>query len=246
MQINTQGEQPKIVPPISEPLPTKEVNGLTLIWSPDDGRYLLPMPEGSTKYKFAFDEPTGKFIQILINDPDFFYRDRKVTQADGATYQEKIFIGRNPQGEPQELPDPEAQKAINLARSLELKRLFIENLIAAQGAIFLGLMISVGVFFYYLVTGLKVVAESFTTGSLLAVHEVGYYFAWGVGIIGAGFLLKYLVPALLSARKTEYEDTYQAPRATSGAGSDASVNITVTQNSGSGNRAQSFVNDRDL
>lgn len=252
MQNLNRTDQATIVPPISEKLPTKEVKGLTLVWSPEDLRYVLPLTEPEkAKFKILFDEQTDTFIQVMVNNPDFYYRDRKVTSPDGATFQEKIFIGKTPQGDPIELPDPKVQMAINQARKLELKRLFIENLIAAQGAVYLGLILSVGFFFYYLITGLPVVAESFTTGSLLAMHEVGYYFAWVLGLIVGGFILKYTVPALLSARsKSPEPDLYATASPGSGSGnagaSEASVNITVTQNSGAGNRAQSFVNDRDL
>lgn len=218
---------------------TKDFNGTTLVWSEEDGRFILPMPEKS-KFKFVFDEDSGTIVQVVIKDPDFYYHETASTAADGSTTRNRVYFGKN-NGEA--IPDPEHEKALIDAKVLQMRKTLIYGAGAALSLTIIGGLVSIGYFFYYLIVGIEPLVASFTTGSVLAMTEIGYYGIWVVGFLVVGLVLKFGLPFLLSSN----EDDNQEPRTTSGSPqNDASVNITVNQNTGAGNGAQAFVNNRDL
>jgi len=231
---------------------TKEVNGLTLVW--DEGVELFVLPVGKkSPFQIIFDEPSGQLIQV--QNADFIYRDRRAESPDGTKIQERVFIGRIPKKKPGTtdidfeeifLPDPDVQKAIIRAKVLELKKVFIEHLLAVNRLFLVGSVVSIVFFFWYLITGLDILAAALTIGAAPALGEVGYLLVWGVGLVGLGFLAKYTVPALLRRRNTdaEYETEY--------AGRESAQNTTINVNVNQGNRtsgdngAQGYVNNRQL
>jgi hypothetical protein len=231
---------------------TKDVNGLILVWSDELERFVLPT-KTAAPFQIIFDEPTGKLIQI--ENADFFYRDRTAKAPDGTTFNEKILIGRIPKKRPggqdvdfEEVyvPDPEVQKALIRSKFLELQRLFIENLIAAQALFLVGSLISVVVFFYYLICELDVLTIALTTGAAPALGEVGYLVVVVLGLVLVGFFLKHTLPALFRRTSNPFEGEYE-PAGTPTAKSEAAVNITVNQNSGAGgSSAQGFINNREI
>lgn len=221
---------------------TKDFNGVTLVWSEDDNRFILPMPEKS-KFKFILDEESGTILQVVMNDPDVYYRETISTAADGSTVHNRVFAGKKMNANGEEIPDPEHEKALIDAKILQMRKTLVTGAGAAVSLTIIGGLVSIGYFFYYLIVGIEPLVASFTTGSVLAMTEIGYYGIWVVGFLVVGFLLKFGLPALLSSGNDDVQD-YRT--GTGSPQNDASVNITVNQNTGAGNGAQAFVNNRDL
>lgn len=228
---------------------TREYNGLTLIWSPEDERFMLPLPTMEVpKQKILFDEPTNTFIQITIDNPAFVYRDRTATAPDGTVLQERIFIGRDKAGNTVEIPDPDFQKALIVSEGQKLR---LQLLNAAQMSIpvfVIGVLVCLVSFFWSLAGSLGMVAESFATGSVVAMKEVGYLLAWGAGILVGGLILWHVVPALFRMRTTSTDyDTATATGTEQTASTHITVNnITGSGNTGTGNTAQDYINGRRL
>ena len=102
---------------------TKSVNGLTLVWSEPDNRFMVPLPEPEKAgTKILWDDDANVFFQIAITNPSFVYRDRTATSPDGTTIQERILIGRDKTGEQIEIPDPEFLKTLVLSKKLQLQK----------------------------------------------------------------------------------------------------------------------------
>lgn len=232
---------------------TKAVNGLILVWSEELERFVLPVGKESP-FQIIFDEPSGQLIQI--QNADFIYRDRTASAPDGTTIREQVFIGRIPKKKPGAqdvefeevyLPDPEVQKRMIAAKIREAKLVFIQHLIAVNQAFFVGALISVGFFFWYLIDSIGIIAASFATGASPAIAEFGYFFVWGVGLVVVGFVAKYTLPALFRRRGEYFEED---PVSTSGSGrEEQTINITVNQGSrtgGNNSSAQGFVDNRQI
>lgn len=238
---------------------TKQVHGLTLVWDEAAERFALPT-SSKAQVKLLFDEPTDTFIQATVNDPDFYYRDRTAEGPDGVKVRERVFIGRRPKSgklgdgysdyEEVVIPDPEIEKAIIQAKILQIKRSFVESLAASQALFLFGLMASVVVLFYHIITGLHIVAEAFTVGAAPALGEVGYLAVWAVALVVGGLFLKYSVPFLFRSSGAKH---YSSGSEEEDGDVDTSVNINITQNSGKGTQtfgagttAQGFVDSRKL
>lgn len=231
---------------------TKQVNGLTLVW--DEGAELFVLPVGKqSPFQIVFDEPTGQLIQI--QNADFIYRDRTAQAPDGTRIQERIFIGRIPKKkagatdvdfEEVFLPDPEVQKALIKAKFLDLKRTFIEHLLAVNTVFLIGSVVSLVFFFYYLITRLDVFVDALTTGAAPALGEFGYLLIWVVGLVLLGFFAKYALPPLFR-RRNVVEGEYEDDRPTR---ESQTTNVNVNINQGSRtfgtNGAQGYVNNREL
>lgn len=229
---------------------TKQVNGLTLVWSEQDKRFMVPMPEPEKAgTKILWDDDANVFFQITITNPSFVYRDRTATSPDGTTIQERILIGRDKTGEQIEIPDPDFLKTLILSKKLQLQKQILESAQSWFAMFFFGVAVAIVVFFWNLVSSVGVVASSFATGSTLAMSEVGYYLSWGVGLIVGGFLLKFLVPLLFRSsigafgttggNITEPEQTQQPI---------TNINVTHIQGNGgsTASTAQDFINNRTL
>lgn len=228
---------------------TREYNGLTLVWSPEDSRFMLPLPDMTEpKRKILFDEEANTFIQIIIDNPAFVYRDRTATAPDGTVLQERIFIGRDKDGNTVEIPDPDFQKALIFSEGQKLR---LQLLNAAQLSVpvfVLGVIVCLLTFFWNLAGSLGMVAESFATGSMTAMNEVGYLLAWGAGVLVAALALWYVVPALFRMRTTSTDYGTATPTGTE---QTSTTNITVNNitgsgNTGAGNTAQDYINGRRL
>lgn len=231
---------------------TKQINGLTLVW--DEGAELFVLPVGKqSPFQIVFDEPSGQLIQV--QNADFIYRDRTAQAPDGTKIQERIFIGRIPKKKPGAtdvdfeeifLPDPEVQKAIIRAKVLELKKVFVEQLLAVNAVFLIGSIVSLVFFFYYLITRLDVLVAALTTGAAPALGEFGYVLIWGVGLVALGFLAKYTLPALFRRRNTV--DEYESETPTRGESQTTNVNVNINQGSRTfgSNGAQGYINNREI
>lgn len=223
---------------------TREFNGLTLVWSPEDSRFMLPLPDMTEpKRKILFDESTNSFIQITIDNPSFVYRDRKATAPDGTVMQEKIFIGRDKSGNVVELPDAEFQRQLIVT---ERQKLWLQLISGAQMSVplfFIGVVICLISFFWNLAASAGIVAQSFATGSLMAMKEVGYYLAWGFCVLIGAWFLYHVGPILFRARSQP--DEYSTPGALTNE-QKTTTNIVVNNITGTGNTAQDYINRRDI
>lgn len=223
---------------------TKEHKGLTLVWSEPDKMFMVPQPEGAQS-KILFDDEHDTFIQVTITDPSFVYRDRTATAPDGTQLRERLYIFKD--GNRVELPDPDAQRALLTARINEFKLQLVGASQLAVPVVAIGAAVCLLSFFWTLAGSAGIIAESFATGSVAAMHEVGYLLAWAVGGIIGFAILYYGVPALFrmrSASATDYDDPVAPRSATNEQAS--TTNIVVNHITGSGNTAQDYINRRDV
>lgn len=232
-------------------LVTKEVNGLTLVWSEQLERFTLPVPDRSP-FQIIFDEFSGKLIQV--ENADFIYRDRTAQAPDGTSIREQVFIGRIPKKRPGAqdvefeevvVPDAEVLKKLIESRKLQIKRAFLDNLLAVNSAFLVGSLISVGFFFWYFIGSLEVWAVALSTGAAPALGEVGYVLIWAIGIIVLGFVAKYTLPALFRRGSSVAFESFQAPEKEA---QTTNINVNVNQGSrtGGSNGAQSYVDNRQI
>jgi hypothetical protein len=238
-------------------LVTKDVNGLTLVWSEELERYVLPVPDRSP-FQIVFDEISGKLVQVevKVENADFIYRDRTAQAPDGTKFRERVFIGRIPKKgtgidgaqdvefEEVIVPDPEVQRALIEARKLQLKRVFIENILAINAAFLVGSLISVVFFFWYLISSLDVFIVALSTGAAPALGEVGYVLIWAVGIVLLAFFGKYTLPALFRRGPSVSFESFQPTKEET---QTTNINVNVNQGSRtSGGGAQAYVDNRQL
>ena len=217
---------------------TKEVNGLTLVWSEELERFVLPVGNRSP-FQIVFDELSGNLIQV--QNADFIYADRKAQAPDGTVIQERVFIGRIPRKKPGAqdvefeevfVPDPEVQRALIRARWLELKKVFVEHLLAVNATFLLGSILSVVVFFWYFISNLGTLVKSLTTGAAPAIGEFGYVLIWVIGAIVLGFVAKYTLPALF--RRSSFAIYEEEPSSSPEANQNTTINVNVNQGSRTG------------
>lgn len=227
---------------------TKQVNGLTLVWSEPDKRFMLPQPEPeSAGTKILWDDDAATFIQITIANPSFVYRDRTATSPDGTQLRERIFIGRDKTGQTVELNDPEFQMALIQSKKLELQNSFLDMAKGWFAMLFIGVAVALVAFFWNLVTSVGVVAESFATGSTMAMESVGYWLAVGIGVLVGAFVLKYAVPALFRGSLSVFDVESDAAADAATQSPITNVNVTHIQgNGGSSTNAQDFINQRKI
>lgn len=226
---------------------TMDFNGLTLVWSPDDQRFMLPMPEPEKAgIKYLFDEPTKSFVQVLVNNPDFFYRDRKATAPDGTVLQERILIGKNKQGEVVEIPDPEFQSTLVRAELLNLQMSAVKMVQIWLPFFLVGVCITLVAFFWNLAGSAAIVAESFAVGSMEAMKQIGYCLAWGTAVVVAGAFAWYVLPLMFRAGASSTPTTKRAEATGSPKDQHTTTNIVVNHIQGSEGGAQAFINNREM
>lgn len=224
---------------------TMEHKGLTLVWSEPDKRFMLPQPDGAPS-KVLFDTDTQTFIQITITDPSFVYRDRTATSPDGTVIQERILIGKDKSGNTVEIPDADFQKVMLRAQILDFQKKAVEMASGWLPVFYLGVLACMIAFFWQLAGAAGLLAESFATGSMAATNEVGYYLAWGAGILVAGLILYHVVPRLFRRAETDDVPTYSVPGDRPAAGTNT-TNINIIQGAANtGTSAQDYINGRRL
>lgn len=229
---------------------TKTVNGLTLVWSEPDKRFMVPFPQTEQpSSKILWDDDNNIFFQVIIENPDFIYRDRTATSPDGTTIQERILIGRDKSGERIEIPDPEFLQLQITSKKLQLQNQVLESAQSWFGMFFLGVAVCIIVFFWNLFSSVGVVASSFATGSTFAMTEIGYYLSWVLGLLAGAIVLKFMVPVLFRSSLASFgtsdrnnTDTEQTQTPIT------NINVTHIQGNRGSNAstAQDFINNRQL
>lgn len=222
---------------------TKTVNGLTLVWSESDNRFMLPIQDEGQK-KILWDEQSNVFIEVMIQNASFIYRDRTATKTDGTTIQERLLIGKNAAGQQVEIADPEFLKQVILSKKLEFQKQLIESAQSASGFFLVGLIITIVMFFWELVSSLSLVAESFALGSKEAMNEVGYFLSWIAGILVIVLLAKFLVPLIWRTSMSSFVSTIEESQDASTQQPVTNINVTHIQNGG--HSAQDFINNRHV
>lgn len=231
---------------------TKNWNGIPLVWEPDFNRYMLPLPEPEkAKKKILFDETTGTFIQIMIDNPLFYYRDRTATAPDGTVLNERVFIGKDRKGDVIEIGDPYFQRALIENKKLMIMKHAVDLSGAMVGVFAIGVIVAMIAFFWNLVKSAGIMAEAFAAGSVASMMVVGSYAAWIIGLVIAGFLLKYSIPMLFRRNPSTDSDSSGESWFGSGSGSDGDDEKTtiIVQNirgSDNTNGAQNYVNGRKI
>lgn len=231
---------------------TKMVNGLTLILDPDLNRYVLPI-ETKTGKRILYDDATEQFIEVLIANGGFMYRERTAS-GDGIDLTERIFVSANGANNEPSI-DAITPDAIN-AGKLKFQKQMIDAANGVVPLLYIGTAISVVVFFVQLIGQLDVIVAAIANGSTAAMTEIGYLFAWAIGGVLLLLLLFRGVPLLFRAGVTTNDsiepEFYTGDNAAGNAAGDATVtNIFINNaknvNGGAGNGgAQDFINNRKM
>jgi len=227
---------------------TKTVNGLTLVLDPDLNRFVLPV-ETKTGKRILYDDTTEQFIEVLIANGGFMYRERTAS-GDGIDLTERIFVSANGANQNASItPD-----AITDGK-LKFQKQMIDAANGVVPLLYIGTAISIVVFFWQLISQLDVLVAAITTGSTAAMTEIGYLFAWAIGGALLLFILFRGVPLLFRAGATSNDSPgpdYNGDGMAGNAGGDQTVtNIYINNaknvNGGAGNGgAQDFINNRQV
>jgi len=229
---------------------TKTVNGLTLVLDPDLNKYVLPV-ETNTGKRILYDDTTNQFIEVLIANGGFMYRERTAS-GDGIDLTERIFVSANGTN-PTPAIDAITPESI-AAGKLKFQKQMIDAANGVVPLLYAGTAISVVVFFWQLIAQLDVIVAAIATGSTAAMTEFGYLFAWAIGGALLLFVLFRGVPLLFRAGVTS-DDSPGAQYADADAGTgtgDATVTNIFINNAknvtgGVGNAgAQDFINNRKM
>lgn len=228
---------------------TKTVNGLTLVLDPDLQRFVLPV-ETNTGKRILYDDATNQFIEVLIANGGFMYRERTAS-GDGIDLTERIFVSANGANQNQTI-DAITPESI-AAGKLKFQKQMIDAANGVVPLLYIGTAISVVVFFWQLISQLDVIVSAIATGSTAAMTEIGYLFAWAIGGALLLFVLFRGVPLLFRAGATM--DDSPGPEyttdGTTGNGDATVTNIFINNaknvNGGVGNAgAQDFINNRKM
>lgn len=228
---------------------TKTVNGLTLILDPDLNKYVLPV-ETNTGKRILYDDATNQFIEIVIANGGFMYRERTAS-GDGIDLTERIFVSANG-ANAQPATDAITPESI-VAGKLKLQKQLIDTANGVVPLLYAGTVISIVVFFWQLISQLDVIVAAIATGSTAAMTEIGYLFAWAIGGVALLFILWRGVPLLFRAGVTSNDE----PLTQYGANGDVSggdqtvtniyINNAKNVSGGAGNGgAQDFINNRQV
>lgn len=228
---------------------TKTVNGLTLILDPDLNKYVLPV-ETNTGKRIFYDDATNQFIEVLIANGGFMYRERTAS-GDGIDLAERVFVSVN--GATMNPATDAITPESIAAGKLKFQKQMIDAANGVVPLLYIGTAISVVVFFWQLIAQLDVIVAAIATGSTAAMTEIGYLFVWAIGGALLLFVLFRGVPLLFRAGATiddSSESEYTADGTTEKG--DATVtNIFINNaknvNGGVGNAgAQDFINNRKM
>lgn len=228
---------------------TKTVKGLTLVLDPDLNKYVLPV-ETNTGKRILYDDATNQFIEIVIANGGFMYRERTAL-GDGIDLTERIFVSANG-ANPQPATDAITPESIT-AGKLKLQKQLIDTANGVVPLLYLGTVISIVVFFWQLIAQLDVIVAAMATGSTAAMTEIGYLLAWVVGGALLLFILWRGVPLLFRSGVTSNDE----PLTQHGANGDVTggdqtvtniyINNAKNVNGGAGNSgAQDFINNRQM
>lgn len=215
--------------------PEKVVQGLTLQWSPQDNRWMLPVPENAP-IRFLYDEQENRFVQVANTQPDYLSRTRTVTQADGSSIQEQLVIGYN----------ESAERARLLQKKMKLESAVLDTANGMVHVLYAGLLVSAAVFFWNLAASMGLIISAFAVGTSAAISEAGYIIGWiamGIIILFAG---KYILPILLKkSNVVTTQDHYTAqPDNAQSSAPKAETHIHVNTFQGSHGTAQDYINNR--
>lgn len=226
-------------PPVLE---KKVVNGLELVWSPDDRMFMFPMPQASS-LKLLWDEQHGIFKPVPTGE-QMLYRERQATAPDGATFRERIIYRDTTQVTARTV---EQQKQINRQLRLQWQAEIWETLIAFRPLFIVGLFVGLIAFVWHLVIAVAGAAVLIGQQIGLALAELSYYAAWAGGLFVGALVLKYAIP-LAFRSQTDVESTIPTATAT---GYDAGPGVTINVQQGNGSfgsqsEAQRIVNGRQF
>lgn len=217
----------------------KKVVALELVWSPEDAAFVVPMPEPA-KMKLLWDNERGTVLPIPVGE-QMLFREREAMGADGVMFRERIIYRDAGEVTARTI---EQQKLINEALWLQRRRELLEILGAFRPFLILGIGIALVFFIWKLCVAVGGAATLIGEQIGLALAELAYYAAWGVGILACALVLKFVLPLVFRGGS----DTATAPAAPgSGPENHHGVTINVQQGGGSfgsQSEAQNIVNSR--
>lgn len=201
---------------------TKEVSGgITLHWDPSLDTWIFPQ-EDSAAPIVAYNEGENRFFIVAV------------TQLPSNAHQQPEA---QPQAQP--MPDLRPQKEAIARHKLDIEQRFLEMLSGSMHVVYIGMLLTVVVFFWGIISQIGLIASAFAAGSAAAITEIGYLIGWGVGLLAFFFLLKYALPLLFARKEAAPDEDVTPTRTEQGA---ATISVNINQNSPGG--AQEFINNR--
>ena len=201
---------------------TKEVQGgITLHWDTALDTWIFPQ-EDSAAPIVAYNDTENRFFVLAVAQLPSNARELPEVQA-----------GSKP------VQDLRPQKEAIARHKLDIEQRFLEMLSGSMHFVYVGMLLTVAVFFWGLISKIGLIASAFAAGSAAAITEIGYLIGWGVGLLAFFFVLKYALP-LLFARKEVSNEEEPAPVRTE----QGPANIAININQNSAGSAQDFINKR--
>lgn len=124
----------------------------------------------------------------------------------------------------------------------EAAKEFVDWLISLRYIFMLGIVVTIGVFFYSLCKGVSEYAAVISQSMAYAIAEMAYIGLWALGIIAGLLFVRYALPPLFRGRKKEASENEFNPARPVQENMSGGVNINV--NYGSGSAAQDIINQR--
>jgi len=219
----------------------KQVNGVTLHWSETYQKWAVPMPE-KAKMDMVLDEETGQLMPVM-RGAVVLQRFRQVTMPDGAVVMEMTLYGD--ELEAQKMQIEKAARQAQLEKSLFQLETW-KTVRNSQWLIVVGVVASIGTFFWNICTALASTAGLIGVNVALALSEITYFAVWGVGVLLAGLVLKFVLPLLFRKSAPLNVDILTAdPVAQQPTRGDGDINIFVNKNNGT-MTGQDMVTNRNL
>lgn len=202
---------------------TKEVQGgITLHWDTALDTWIFPQ-EDSAAPIVAYNDTENRFFVISV--------------AQLPSNARELPAAEFPESKP--VQDLRPQKEAIAKHKLDIEQRFLEMLSGSMHVVYIGMLLTVVVFFWGIISQIGLIASAFAAGSAAAITEIGYLIGWGVGLLAFFFLLKYALPLLFARKESAIEEESAPARAEQG---PATISVNINQNSPGG--AQDFINNR--
>ena len=220
---------------------TINVNGVELVFYPEEQMYGYPMPQGST-LKILYDQKSGQFLPVT-NSTNALFRERMATAPDGSTLRERVIYR-----DPKTITDLTIEEQHKLARlrKAQWQAETWETINLLRPVFVIGLAITMVVFFFQVISALGELATLVATRAAMALADITPYAVYLTFVLLTLIVLRFALPAIFRKRVIDVDESI-----TKDAG--GGVNINVQYGPGqfgsqynTESEAQRFLSNRNL
>jgi len=223
---------------IHTPAQERKVNGITLHWSENYQKWAAPMSE-KAQMDLVLDEDSGQLMPVK-RGAVVVQQFRQVTLPDGTVIMEMRVYGD--ELEEQQMQIQKAAQSAQLEKNL-FKLQTWKTVRNTQPLIVVGLVATIGTFFWNVCAALSSTAGLVGINTGLALAEIAYFAIWGVAALLAVLALKFLIPIIFRNSAPMNADVLPVePMRQQSSGGDT-VNVVINK-AGGNLTAQDFVTNR--